>query len=306
MKIVSVGYSAKPKRRLNRYLTHEGATNVIRVSKQEVKTCIECGETKPSRDFHKRVASSDGLKPRCRVCECARVRIQRAVNPERTKELKRKWRAANRERDRKKRRAYYAANKEAINKRKREWRAGRRETERRQAREYRAANIERSRESTRKWQKAHPEKVKESLYAWRKKNPEAIYAINRRWYETHEDRARKKALNWAANNPQKVRENGNRRRARKKGSDVGNVPRNINEMLLKLQNGICACGCGADLRITGFHQDHIMPLKLGGGHTRQNLQLLTPFCNGSKKDLHPDAWRDRLERQRAIVGAQRR
>lgn len=33
-----------------------------------MKTCTKCGETKPHTDFHKRKASPDGLKTRCKEC----------------------------------------------------------------------------------------------------------------------------------------------------------------------------------------------------------------------------------------------
>jgi len=54
---------------------------------------------------------------------------------------------------------------------------------------------------------------------------------------------------------------------------------------LKLQSFLCA-NCGCDLRVTGFHRDHI-----SGDETDNksaNLQLLCPTCNLEKGDRGDD------------------
>jgi 5-methylcytosine-specific restriction endonuclease McrA len=55
--------------------------------------------------------------------------------------------------------------------------------------------------------------------------------------------------------------------------------------LFVLQRGKCAiCKCSIK---SGYHVDHIMPLKLGGHNSRSNLQLLCASCNVRKSCKHP-------------------
>ena len=38
-------------------------------------------------------------------------------------------------------------------------------------------------------------------------------------------------------------------------------------------------GCTRDLRVVGYHVDHVVPLARGGLNVRGNIQLLCPRCN---------------------------
>jgi CRISPR/Cas system Type II protein with McrA/HNH and RuvC-like nuclease domain len=54
--------------------------------------------------------------------------------------------------------------------------------------------------------------------------------------------------------------------------------------LFEAQDGKCVF-CHVDL--DQFHVDHIIPIARGGGNGENNLQLLCPKCNLSKRDKDP-------------------
>jgi 5-methylcytosine-specific restriction endonuclease McrA len=59
--------------------------------------------------------------------------------------------------------------------------------------------------------------------------------------------------------------------------------------LLEVQKYRC-CYCGKDLKKTGHHADHIMPLALGGDGDIGNIQCLCPTCNLRKGCTDPIVW----------------
>lgn len=67
------------------------------------------------------------------------------------------------------------------------------------------------------------------------------------------------------------------RRARKYQADVEYVDRNE---VFETASGVCGI-CNEEIE-GEFHVDHIVPLSLGGSHTKENCQPAHPFCNLSK------------------------
>lgn len=61
--------------------------------------------------------------------------------------------------------------------------------------------------------------------------------------------------------------------------------------LFDSQSGICANPyCRADLSVTQFNLDHILPISKGGGNEMANLQLLCPPCDRRKYNKTSDEW----------------
>jgi 5-methylcytosine-specific restriction endonuclease McrA len=75
------------------------------------------------------------------------------------------------------------------------------------------------------------------------------------------------------------------RKALKLGNG-GQLSKNIVQVLLVKQGGLCAC-CKQPLN-GSFHLDHIMPLSLGGQNDDGNVQLLLPRCNLEKFTSTPE------------------
>ncbi len=101
--------------------------------------------------------------------------------------------------------------------------------------------------------------------------------INRKSRLKHLDARSEYSQKYYRENKDKHRERQRRRRARKL-SGVGMVPEGYESTLWEIQQGKCFY-CEADLRKTGVHEDHKIPLVHGGRHTKSNLCLACPECN---------------------------
>lgn len=61
----------------------------------------------------------------------------------------------------------------------------------------------------------------------------------------------------------------------------------IDELIAAIQAQRWCVYCPADIR-ERFHIDHKIPIAKGGGHTRDNIQILCDWCNISKQHrAHP-------------------
>src|SRR5581483_6330466 len=108
-----------------------------------------------------------------------------------------------------------------------------------------ARNPERGRERSRAYRKANPDKVREALRDWYRRHPEVV--------------AQRNAL----------------RRARTEGTAAERfAPSEIYER----DGGRCHI-CKRPVSASRFHLDHLIPLSLGGPHTRENVAIAHPRCN---------------------------
>lgn len=124
-------------------------------------------------------------------------------------------------------------------------------------------------------------KVASSEYARKRREqfPEKISETNQKWRAINRDRIKASKAKWDRENPTRRRYHSSLRRARLRMATIGNMPKNIIEILFNEQKGNCAC-CGVPL--VKYHLDHIHPLSKGGAHSKENVQLLTPRCNQRK------------------------
>ncbi len=63
----------------------------------------------------------------------------------------------------------------------------------------------------------------------------------------------------------------------------GTKSRFLKARLFQKQKGFCVI-CKIDLRLSGSHLDHIIPVSKGGSNLDYNFQLLCPQCNCSKSN----------------------
>jgi len=146
--------------------------------------------------------------------------------------------------------------------------------------EERAALSERSKK---KYQD-NPEKIKARTALYRQLNKEAVNAYHREYGKRYrsENKAKIQAKNraYAINNPDKVRESGNRRKARLRNARIEDISfKSIRDNF----DGYCGICKGAlDISTDPYHYDHIVPLAAGGTHATTNIQIAHAKCNLKK------------------------
>lgn len=119
---------------------------------------------------------------------------------------------------------------------------------------------------------------------YRQANKERISEYRVMHYQENRKTQIEQAANWAKKNPLKRRANEAKRRAAKAGSK-GRHSAEDAESLYALQKGKCAA---CKERLGGkYHVDHVIPLAAGGSNGRENIQILCPSCNISKKATDP-------------------
>lgn len=170
-------------------------------------------------------------------------------------EQKAKWKADNPEKVKAAAKALYEAKKDELNAATRKWQAENKDRFDAYQRDYRERNRGREKERSRVWKLVNRER----------------------------DQIRKREYDKSHNIERVVREQNRRSLKRSVG---GKLSKGLAERLMSAQRGKCAC-CKCDLKDSGFHLDHIMPLVLGGPNEDRNIQLLCPTCNLTKHAKHP-------------------
>lgn len=149
---------------------------------------------------------------------------------------------------------------------------------------------------------AEENRVKSNLQkkAYADRFPDRVKVANRNWYDKQAEKGK-----WKNANRERVRENDrkqyandpapfNTRNARRKERDKqvgGTFTVDDIDILMKEQRGLCANPhCGADLSMTGYHADHVVPVVKGGSHDIRNRQLLCPPCNHRKGIMTNEQW----------------
>ena len=174
-------------------------------------------------------------------------------------------------------RQYYAENREKCLQKSVEYRrnhpARSREIYRKYYKEYYATNKEKLSEYHKKYRAAHKEEIREYKKSCREINRDKRRAYDRKYQRTEKGK-------WVN------RKSCSKRRAKERGSrEIEGV--DLKEVLER-DNYRCQ-HCGRKTR-SNYHQnhslypnvDHIVPLRLNGSHTKENMQCLCHQCNMKK------------------------
>lgn len=119
----------------------------------------------------------------------------------------------------------------------------------------------------------------------------------RRWRALHPDKDRESRLmslrKWREENREAYRIHCRKRRKLEREAEGSHTAADIKNLFAE-QRGICLCG---DDLGTNYHVDHMTPLSRGGSDWPENLQLLCPSCNYSKRNKTMMEWSSLTEKE---------
>lgn len=209
-----------------------------------MKLCCRCSQNKPISEFGKRTRNRDGLEFFCKSCS----KVEKDRYADRRRELDRERYHNSRE--------YYVAKS--------------------------------SKTQYKKRGNPLPEKYSATLESVKKKHTPVITYKDvllriRDYKRSNPELMKSKYKKWSSTDNGKLTNSlkSQRRRAREK-----ELPNTLTKQevlsILDSQAGKCA---GCQLEFSPLHRyeiDHIVPVSLGGGLTKDNVQLLCRSCNASK------------------------
>ena len=171
---------------------------------------------------------------------------------------------------------------------------------------------ERARQRARAWHAANPEKAAERKKIWHAENKEKLAPKRAAYYQKNKSKIIEKQKIHNAANLEKVKayhlDYEARNKDKRKGwrianrelkrllqnnrrlKIVGTLSKGIVKTLMAQQQNLCN-GCAADLTVTKYHIDHIIPVSKGGKNIDSNVQLLCVSCNTSKGVKDFDEWK---------------
>lgn len=151
-----------------------------------------------------------------------------------------------------------------------------------------------------KWKKENPEIIKISRKKTKEKQgKDRLAAWKKQWDERNSEHKRKYKEEWYNKNKQHCVEYSkkykienrdvairaeSKRRVLKSLSTTESFTKNDVLLLLEKQKSKCVY---CKEKLTKYHIDHIIPIKLGGDNSKYNIQLLCVSCNCRKNAKHP-------------------
>lgn len=228
-----------------------------------MRTCTKCAQVKSETEYYEKKKGTGIYVSQCKKCTCAERKAYIAANPDKRSHLK----PEIRERKRLYCLDYYQKNLEQERERGRDKYQETKPQVRAYAKKRYYENQEQEIARTVKWREENPEKVK----AWVENNRPKINEATRRSRKKH---------------PETSKASRDARRARKAGAKIKRLTNGYRDRLSAWQKGVCVY-CKVDLASVKVHVDHLIPLKHGGMHAEENLQLLCVRCNLRKQSKMP-------------------
>jgi hypothetical protein len=264
----------------------EDVQNVNHIILIGEKKCRWCGKNKKISDFYK---SSPN---KCKSCVNLASKKWKENNRERFNELCKKSRIKNREQVLESGRKYYARNKEKRNVLSREWKKKNERKYKEYMYNYKKENKKEATIYNKEYYKNNIEKEKARAKKYKENNKNKISEILRKWHLANPNKKKEYSDKYYAYNKHKYMDNAKKRRAKLLNAEIEKFSA---IEIYERDNWICGiCKKPVDKNIKHPHPfskslDHIIPLYLGGSHSRDNVQLAHLRCNikkGTKNDIN--------------------
>lgn len=125
-------------------------------------------------------------------------------------------------------------------------------------------------------------KKKKAEYAAKKRKSDQAFLERQRLI------SRKNVKLWKLNNRDRYLASVKSSKAKRRGA-VGKFTSDDVAKILENQQWLCV-ECKTDLKLSGYHIDHIVPVSKGGANWPSNLQCLCAPCNLAKGSKMPEEW----------------
>lgn len=114
------------------------------------------------------------------------------------------------------------------------------------------------------------------LIKYRQSRLEELRAADRRRNAANREGNRERSRRWRAENPERKLANVRARQIRKAGNAIGESF--TRREIFDRDRGQCHL-CGKTCDPSRYHVDHLVPLSMGGEHSRRNVAVAHPECN---------------------------
>lgn len=162
------------------------------------------------------------------------------------------------------------------------------EKAREQSRRWREANREKKRECDRRWREANQERARENDKRKREANPEKYKEMKRQWANANKEKNNEASRRWNKAHPRKKRALTQARRANK----INALPagRCVTALAVEARHALFGYRCAWCIDGPAEHDDHVVPLSLGGLHVPENIVPACARCNSRKSASPPERW----------------
>lgn len=147
------------------------------------------------------------------------------------------------------------------------------------------AAVERRRKQYKKWVKDNRDKRRVTNRKHREKNRDYYNEQCKQWYRENRETQAEKSRKWRNENREKVRLSNtlchHRRVARMSKLPNTLTKRQWKAILDQFDHSCAYCG----RRLKHLQQEHVIPIKKGGGYTKENIIPACKRCNGTKSDM---------------------
>lgn len=225
----------------------------------ELKTCTKCNRELTIDKFGKHKGTKDNLNCRCKECCNKQSNTFREENPEKSKEIKKKYTDNNVEKTKERKKIYHKN------------------------------NVVKDTERVIKWRRENPEKSKAYSSSYNKKyheeNREHENEYRRNLYLENFEKESERHKKYNAKHLVEFRKYNQNRRAIKLLLPSTFTTEQWEDCKQYFNNECCYCG-----KTLPLEQEHLIPVTKGGAYSLENIVCACKSCNTSKGNKDFNSW----------------